>query len=244
MSTDIPTFFLESDAWHTPWQLDAVEAHHFSTVLRGKAGARIRLLDGTGREGIFRVLALAKRSVSLEPINFFTHPKPERETILAVAWTKAARRGWLMEKAVELGLSALWIWQGDHSQMQLPDKISMSWRQQLIAGAKQCNNPWLPELSLIPSGSAGLIAKAQSVERAFVLWEDESDTFLQPEDLALPGRTLFIIGPEGGLSGAEIDAFQAVNMRTVTVGRRILRYETAALLCLGLSWWGRERVNA
>lgn len=237
------TFFLAPEAWSDPWRLDGPEAHHFIQVLRGRAGDEIRLLDGAGREGFFTVRTIAKRHIELEPVREVFHAKPEQQTILALAWTKAVRRGWLMEKAVELGADALWIWQGAHSQMRLPDEIPASWNQQLIAGAKQCVNPWLPEIRLVPAGTAGLLADLPTVDRALVLWEDEEERFLTPDELALPGRTLFIIGPEGGFSREEIDSLRAAALPTYTVGRRILRYETAALLCLGLSWWGRERAR-
>ncbi len=238
------TFFLPPEAWRAPWQLDGAEAHHFSAVLRGKAGEQIRLIDGKGREGFFAVASVAKRAVHLELLREDTHPRPKRETVLALAWTKAARRGWIMEKAVELNASAIWIWQGEHSQMRLPQSPPDSWQQQLIAGAKQCGNPWLPELRLFPGGAAELIRELPTVDHALVLWEEEREAFLSPEALARPGRTLFVIGPEGGLSRAEVDLFKQSGLPAVTVGRSVLRYETAALLCLSLSWWGRERADA
>ena len=238
------TFFLPPEAWRMPWQLSGIEAHHFASVLRGRAGEQIRALDGQGREGLFEVRSITKRIVTLELLNEERHPRPSRETILALAWTKAARRGWIMEKAVELGASALWIWQGEHSQMRLPECPPESWLQRIVAGIKQCGNPWLPELRLFPDGAAGLIRELPATDHALVLWEEERKTFLSPADLSRPGRTLFVIGPEGGLSRTETDLFKRAGLPTVSVGRRVLRYETAALLCLSLSWWGREYADA
>ena len=60
--SDARTFFLEPDLWHAPYELDASESHHLTRVLRIREGEEVRVLDGKGREGRFRVLPYKKNA--------------------------------------------------------------------------------------------------------------------------------------------------------------------------------------
>lgn len=107
--SDARTFFLEPDLWHEPYELDASESHHLTRVLRIREGEDVRVLDGRGREGRFRVLPYKKnaKAVALRLLDEWTYPEPESKVILAAGWTKAARRGWILEKAVEFEASGI-----------------------------------------------------------------------------------------------------------------------------------------
>ena len=163
--SDARTFFLEPDLWHAPYELDASESHHLTRVLRIREGEEVRVLDGKGREGRFRVLPYKKnaKTVALQLLDEWTYPEPESKVILAAGWTKAARRGWILEKAVEFEASGIWLWQAERSQFPVPSDIKESWQGQLVAGAKQCRNPWLPELRTMPGGVGELIALAEEL---------------------------------------------------------------------------------
>ena len=120
--SDARTFFLEPDLWHAPYELDASESHHLTRVLRIREGEEVRVLDGKGREGRFRVLPYKKnaKTVALQLLDEWTYPEPESKVILAAGWTKAARRGWILEKAVEFEASGIWLWQAERSQFPVP----------------------------------------------------------------------------------------------------------------------------
>lgn len=221
--------------------LEGQEARHLVKVLRAREGDSIRLLDGKGREGVFAITATEKTRVHLEPQTITEHPAPAASTVLAVGWAKSVRRGWLLEKAVELEAGGIWLWQADRSQSRVPEDIKDSWEGQMIAGAKQSLNPWLPELRTIPEGVRSLVEYAQQFDRTFILWEGQSPSaLLSPAMLGQTGRTLFVLGPEGGFSEAEVRTLTDGGFTPVSLGRRILRWETAALLCLGLDWWHRQ----
>ena len=164
---------------------------------------------------------------------------------LALAWTKALRRSWLLEKAVELEAGGLWFWQAARSQGRMPPEAKDSWRGQLLAGAKQSGNPWLPELRVFPEGLDGLLASSAPFARKWILCEDPRGTdSVCPEMLQDVHRSLFVLGPEGGFSPEERSALTGGGFLPVSLGRRVLRWETAALLCLGLCWWSRQRMLA
>lgn len=236
------SFYLEPPAWNPPFVLHEGEAHHLSRVLRIKPGMQVRLFDGKGRHGLFTVESAAKSGVGLVQDSEEFTPAPEVACTLAAGFSKALRRGWFLEKAVELEASALWFWQGDYSQASLPDSEKNAWKASLIAGAKQCEGAWLPELSMVQGGVGGLVERCAAFDRKYLLYEgDTGGRLLSREDLAVPGELLLIVGPEGGFSPREVSALIDAGVTPVSLGSRILRWETAAVLTLGLAWWARQK---
>ncbi len=242
--SDHRTFFLEPEKWREPYVLEGGEAHHLIRVLRIRQGEEIRVLDGRGREGVFLVHRMNRHTVDLELRHIRTHPYPDSRVILAAGWTKAARRGWILEKAVELEAAAIWFWQAERSQFSVPEASKETWRAQLVAGAKQCRNPWLPELRTFPEGVGGLVRAADEagIRLRQVLVENTCGPAqpLGPDGLGAAGDVLCVIGPEGGFVPAEVAALHRAGFTPITLGERVLRWETAAMLCLGLHWWKRQ----
>ncbi len=239
---DARMFYLPPESWHEPYVLRGQEAHHAAKVLRLRAGDEIRLLDGCGHEGAFRILSLNRQDIALETLHIWQHPRPESGAILAAGWTKAARRGWILEKAVEFEAAGIWLWQAERSQFPVPADIRENWQGQLIAGAKQCRNPWLPELRTLPGGIEELVARTAEFPHRYALLESDHRPGqpLQPQRLAQPGITVYVVGPEGGFSPREVARLDEAGFAGVTLGDRVLRWETAALLCLGLHWWKKS----
>lgn len=236
------TFYLEPDAWREPWQLSGPEAKHLSRVLRMGPGDMVHLIDGLGREGEFTVRSVAKNKVDLEPQSLRQTPPPAPRVVLAMGWTKGLRRGWLLEKAVELQAAELWFWQAEHSQGRVPAEPKEAWEGKLLAGAKQCGNPRLPLLRTIPGGVGALIEEGRNFDTRFLLHEDrDAGASLAPADVATTGDVLCVLGPEGGFAPTEADTLMKNGFAPVSLGPSVLRWETAALLALGLFWWGGDR---
>ena len=233
-------FFLPRADWPGPGQdraaLTGQEARHLGKVLRHKLGDRVQCFDGAGREGEFEILALAKDRAELTLVSVQEYPEPVHRPCLAVGWSKSARRGWLMEKAVELEAGELLFWRAERGQGSPPDDPKDSWNEKLIQAAKQCGNPWLPRLSCL-GGVTQLAAVADRFSRCYVLYEgaDAQVGILGPEHF-VPGPALLVIGPEGGLTEAEVAVLTGAGMRPLSLGQRVLRYETAALVALSLGY--------
>ena len=221
--------------------LDGHEAAHLR-VLRLEPGEAALLLDGRGRIGRCRVLAVGRREARLALLGWSFVPQPRARAVMALALSKAVRRGFFMEKAAELGASGVWLWQGDHSQGRLPENAAAASLGQLVAGAKQCGNPWLPEVRAF-DGIGGVIAQAEAAGADFRLLPWERQEGVPMLGLGMAGRaglTVYVIGPEGGFSARELDALREAAFTPVSLGARILRCETAAALCLGLHWWASQ----
>ncbi|MBU1004113.1 MAG: 16S rRNA (uracil(1498)-N(3))-methyltransferase [Proteobacteria bacterium] len=235
------TFFLDTGHWLEPYALTGQEAHHLSRVLRLGPGAQVHLIDGAGREGTFRVDDVAKNRVGLTPLSVVETPAPSPRVVLALGWTKGLRRGWLLEKAVELQAGGLWFWQAEHSQGRVPDAPKETWSGKLMAGAKQCGNPWLPELRTLPGGLKELIEAGKNFERTFVLHEDRrAGAPLSPSEVTAGGDALCVLGPEGGFAPGEAQALMDAGFSPISLGPSVLRWETAALATLSLFWWGGQ----
>jgi len=132
--SDHRTFFLEPEKWREPYVLEGGEAHHLIRVLRIRQGEEIRVLDGRGREGVFLVRRMNRHTVDLELRHIRTHPRPDSRVILAAGWTKAARRGWILEKAVELQADAvISVGQAGGRNAMTPEVIGINLRETAIA---------------------------------------------------------------------------------------------------------------
>ena len=236
MST--PFFYLPPEAWGNEACLCGQEAHHAGQVLRLSPGCEINLLDGRGRTGRFVIRRIAKSGIHLECLHTKALPRPAARAVMALAFSKAIRRGFFLEKAVELGAYAIWFWQADHSQGKAAQGMLDACRRRMIAGAKQCGNPWFPEVNIISSGVDGLLENSLDADYRILPWElQETGSMLTPEIAGRAGTTIYAIGPEGGFSQQELQRMETSGFVKVSLGSRILRCETAATLCLGIHWW-------
>ena len=223
-----------------PYVLTGGEAAHCGKVLRKRPGDVVRLFDGRGNEGLFTISAVARDRVECEAVSLDFEPEAAHRVHLAAGFSRSARRDLFLEKSVELGAAGLFFWQAERTQGRMPEAVKDSWTGTLIAAAKQCGAARLPGLELLPGGAAGLIATTSGrFDRRFLLWEDpDAPRRLAPADLTAPGDVLCVLGPEGGLTTGEVDAFIDAGFEAVSLGRRVLRWETAGLAVLALALIG------
>jgi 16S rRNA (uracil1498-N3)-methyltransferase len=234
------SFYLAPARWREPYVLDGEEARHLIRVLRARAGDTVRLFDGAGRWGLFRIAEIGRRDARLEILEAHTAPPPARPLTLAVGWSKGVRRGFLLEKAVELGATAIWFWQGARSQGEVPDEGKEGWERQLVAAAKQCGTFWLPAIRTL-GGPDEVVQAARGMGSRVLCWEREEKSILDPSLLVHAQGTVAVLGPEGGLEEHEARLFMDHGFCPASLGPNILRFETAALFVLSLHLWAVSR---
>lgn len=216
------------------------EARHMLTVLRTQENQVIRLFDGDGRDGLFVVKDASNRKAVLEAQQLDQHPRVNSGLTVAVGWGKSKRRKYLFEKAVELRADGIAFWTAKRSQGRMPEHPKESWREKILQAAKQCGNPYLPQLTTLDGGLSGLMAFAETFDTCFLAWESKDvATVLAPDSLGV-GKSLIVIGPEGGLEDEEAARLIDFGFLPVTLGDSILRWETAAMYCLSLGWYARQ----
>ncbi len=223
--------------------LKGTEARHMLTVLRTEADQTVRLFDGQGQDGLFRVNERSKNRALLEAIQLTKHPEPESGVTVAIAWGKSKRRNYLLEKSVELKGLGVVFWESRRSQGALPAAPKDSWHEKCVQAAKQCGNAYLPEISTCAGGVNGLIDFAQDYDACYLAWEStEAQIALQPAHMA-GKKSLIAIGPEGGLEDAEAAKLIDAGFEPLTLGNTIMRWETAATYCLSLGWFAQQDVK-
>lgn len=234
-----PAFYLRPSAWSAAPVLSGTEAHH-AQVLRLQAGDEILLLDGAGRSASCRIEEIGKREMRVAQLSVSHAEPPAAFAIIALALSKAVRRGFFMEKASELRAGAIWLWQAARSQGKIPASLFASLQAQLVAGMKQSLNPWLPQLVMYDSAAA-IAAAASACDYKYLPYEAEDPAhMLMPEMLGRRGKSIYVIGPEGGIAPEELEIFERAAFRRVSLGKTVLRCETAATLCLGLNYWASQ----
>ncbi len=232
-------FYLPPQDWSPEPCLDRDEAAH-AHVLRLKTGDSVLLMDGVGTVAECQIIHMRKKETQLKIVSEKKSPRPAAQAIMAIALSKAVRRSFFMEKAAELGCSEIWLWDAARSQGHLTQAMADACRGQLIAGMKQSLNPWLPELALLPAARA-VAEKAADADWRVLPWENQDGIPMLTENmLGRAGRTVYVIGPEGGFTDTEAQYLLENGFAPVSLGRRVLRCETAATLCLGLHWWASQ----
>lgn len=239
------SFYLEPESWPNAEGASVVlggpEARHLVRVLRTRPGEIVRLFDGDGHHGLFKVVSTTKSTAELMAEEFLdvVH-EAGPEIWIALGWNKSSRRGFLLEKAVELHASGLCFWQAEHSQGKVPTEVKPGWTDKFVQAAKQCGNPLLPRVRTVSGDVRGLIELAEEFDHVLVAWENEDTAALLGPESFGAGKTLIVIGPEGGFADNEVDALLDKGAVSVSLGSSVLRWETAALYCLGMAYFARE----
>jgi 16S rRNA (uracil1498-N3)-methyltransferase len=221
--------------------LDAEQSHHCAQVMRQNVGDHFGVFDGHGHEAKARITEIAKDAVKFTVLAKAASPRTAHPVWLAQALTKAKSMDMIIEKATELGVSELVPLQSDHSVAHFDDEKADAkvekWKKLTIEAAKQCGQNWLPVVrppqapkdfvNALPKGAVKLIASLQAEAKPL-------KTVLREQLPAVkPGTPIIVmIGPEGDFTPAEIGAARAAGFLPVSLGKIILRAETAAFFVL------------
>jgi 16S rRNA (uracil1498-N3)-methyltransferase len=222
-------YFVESPITADRATLADAEAHHLIHVMRAKPGDAATLFDGGGDQFAAVVERVGRAEVTLKIIG--------RETIdrelpypltLGVALPKGDRQKWLVEKATELGVTRLVPLETARGVAQPVEQAIARLRRAGIEASKQCGRNRLMQIDA-PQPWPAFAASQTDAIRLFAP-PGANATATEILTTATPGQSVALaVGPEGGFDDAEVQAAVAAGWRTVQLGPRILRIETAAL---------------
>lgn len=201
------------------------EAHHLLHVLRAVPGMPIVLFDGSGCEFDAEVTSCSRTTVELTVVE---RREVDRELpfllTLGAALPKGDRQRWLVEKAVELGVSRLVPLATERSEKHDAAKLE----RYVVEASKQCGRNRLMEIDRPHRWSDWLkLAGEGSPVRRWVA--HPGGGVIEPGELAARQPTFLAVGPEGGLTEAEATEAEDAGWRLIDLGPRLLRIETAAL---------------
>jgi 16S rRNA (uracil1498-N3)-methyltransferase len=226
-------FFLPPDAWPSGL-LDGAEARHLSQVLRVKAGESVTVFDGKGRRAAAEVLTVSRDCISLK-LGETQHPSAPCPAItLAQAIPKGKNMDWIVQKSVELGITAIQPLVTRHTVVQPGSAKSDKWRRTALEACKQCGQDTLPVIA-DPLSFADWIAIPQAIDSLKLIASLAPGARPLRQVLqAHPGTrsVTLLVGPEGDFSSDETRDAVAAGFLPVSLGSIVLRVETASLFGL------------
>jgi len=220
--------------------LTGSEAHHLMHVLRIETGHQVELFDGRGTLAIARIGALTRDSVSLDVLSIHETPSAEHPPIhLATAVPKGDRFRTLVEKVTELGVESLIPLTTARSVVVPGSGKLTKLRQTVIAACKQSGRNRLMEIRETTDWT-DLIAAEFSISSVWVA-DPSGEPVTDCIDLLAADRPILLcVGPEGGFTAQEVDAASTAGARIISLGRNILRIETAAIALCAFCTWQRK----
>jgi 16S rRNA (uracil1498-N3)-methyltransferase len=208
---------------------------HLFRARRLAAGERLRVVDGAGRARWGKVVRVGRNSAMVTLGELAAANEPRLRLELLVATLRPERAAWLVEKATELGISAVRFLNTERGPRSFGEGTAARLRRVAGAAVEQCHRSRCPEVTG-PHPFAELARLAAAAGRRWLLdpAAPESGFDLpasQPSQLppSSPSAESLLVGPEGGWSPAEAQDLAAAGWQRVSLGPRTLRIETAAL---------------
>lgn len=218
-------------------------AHHASRVLRLREGDSVQIFDGEGHECHGVISDLSGKQVILGDIR---QVRADRESplpvLLAQALCSSEKMDWVIQKATELGVTAIQPLATERSVARLSSeraaKRTEHWQQVAISACEQCGRNVLPVIHPPLDIMIWLQQMRASQNSKFILLP-QGATSLQSQ--ARPqGTAVLLIGAEGGFSQSESESALLCGFTPVRLGTRVMRTETAAVAGLAAlqTLWG------
>ncbi len=222
------------------------DAFHIQNVMRAKLGDHIIVADGAGQEAIAEIVALSKGTVEATYSELTNSAGEARIDVwIAQALPKGDKMETIIQKGTEIGANRFVPFISERTIVQYDAKKEAKrierWARIAKEAAEQAHRGRIPAIEAVSSWRE-LLAMVPQVTVAFICYEKEDAQqfreLLQAvisKDSASHNtsiRIMLIVGPEGGLTEGEIHEAEQAGCRTISLGRRILRTETAAMVGL------------
>ncbi len=235
----MPKFFVpkENINDHTI-KIDGENANHILNVLRSKAGDEITVGDGEGMDYVCKIKDISGKEITAEITDIISsNAEPSVKITLFQALPKSDKMELVIQKCIEVGIDSIVPVATEHCVVKLAGKEEKKltrWNKIAEAAAKQCGRGKIPCVENVVSFKDAII-KASTLDMVLIPYEKEKENTLKTVCKNFKGSTIGIfIGPEGGFSLEEITLAEKSGVIPVTLGKRILRTETAGLVTTAL----------
>ena len=219
---------------------------HMARVLRLKEGSEVKLTDDSGREfcGVIEEVGAKSLTVRVTVVESEAEQEPGLRVTLYQGLPKGEKLDLILQKCTELGISELVTFDAERSIVKLRGDRSAGRLERcekiVQEAARQSGRRSPPKVSI--GGSLDVVLREARHTVKLLLWEGEQTTRLREtlDAYQSPETVAIVVGPEGGLSTEEVEQAIACGFTPISLGRRILRTETAgfAMLSILQFYWG------
>ena len=224
--------------------LSADESHHLVIVNRARPGDTVVAFDGRGTEWICE-LASDRKNAAVLRVRFRQKLRPPPfEITLGQALPKGASMDAIVRKATEIGARRIAPLESERTQVHLDadrsNRKTEKWHIAALEAAKQCGNPFVPEILPVQNARA-FMESARGHDLKLIASLAPGAKSLKTVLAAFrathgraPQTALWLIGPEGDFTPAELSTAQSAGFEPITLGPLVLRCETAAVYALSV----------
>ena len=231
--------------------MQGADVNHIKNVLRMKPGEDVRVNDGRGKTYLCCISSYEEQTAVLDILKELDSDTelPSR-IILFQGLPKGDKMEWIVQKAVELGAYSIVPFAAKRSVVKLDEKkaAKKQARWQLIAkgAAEQSGRGIIPEVSAVQTFTEALrmAGELDVVLIPYELEEGMKETARVLENIECGQSVGIFIGPEGGFEEEEVERAKEAGAYAITLGKRILRTETAGLTTLSVLMYHLESRNA
>ncbi len=213
------------------------EAHHIARVLRLRPGARLVAFDGQ-REAEVEIVEAGRSGVVARRVAAPCVARRPVDIALLQGVPRGAKMDLIVRMGTEIGLSSIHPVLTDRTVTEPGSSRLDRWRRVALEAARQCGRADSPEICA-PARLEAALAALAPVDLFVVPWEDEA----RPIGVVASGcafsSAAILIGPEGGLTPADVAAARAAGGHTVSLGALLLRTETAGLVAAAMLLYER-----
>ena len=228
-----PLFFVDTEALAAERiVVDGDEGRHAADVRRLRVGERVDIGDGCGHLARGDVVEVTRGRVVVGVKSREEVPAPSPRFVVVQALAKGGRDLDAVEAMTEVGADEIVAWAADRSVARPTDRTLAKWSATAREAAKQSRRPWMPGVSG-PCSTADVTNRLADAALAVVLHEEATEP-LATLPLPAAGDVVLVVGPEGGLSDAEIDALGSTGAHIRKLGDTVLRTSTAGVAALSV----------
>lgn len=215
-----------------PLVIEGDEFRHAVSVLRIKEKEQVIICDNSGYEYLALVRKIDKKSFSCEILNKTLAETETKETVTLIAgYLKGDKTEIIVQKAVELGVKEIVVFSSDFSSGYVNENKLARLNRVSIEAAKQCKRAIAPPVIYAENFESALNYGKDKQNKLFACeFAEKGDCVLNQ----LTGSTAIVVGSEGGFSNNEFELAKEKGYKTVYLGKRILRAETACIVLTGI----------
>jgi 16S rRNA (uracil1498-N3)-methyltransferase len=228
-----PLFFVDAAALDGDRVVvEGAEGRHAADVRRLRVGEHVDLGDGRGHLAHGAVVEVARGRIVVEVGRREEIPAASPRFVVVQALAKGGRDLDAVEAMTEVGVDEIVAWSASRSVARPTERTLSRWSATAREAAKQSRRAWVPSLGG-PLSTTELCARLADATLAIVLHESAPEPVAT---LPLPamGDVVLVVGPEGGLTDEELDAFSVVGARVRRLGDPVLRTSTAGVAALSV----------